>query len=85
MASRLEFVQYAAEQLSGAGISHTGKCLGNMEFTVMEKYLRSFVMTSFLLKKTEAGRKLCPGLEEAPPTKEPNLICWWMILTTRQG
>lgn len=67
MASSLEFVQYAAEQLSGAGHITYRKMFGEYGVYCDGKIFALICDDQLFIKKTEAGRKLCPGLEEAPP------------------
>lgn len=67
MASRLEYVQYVAEQLSGAGEITYKKMFGEYGLYCDGKIFANLSDDQLFVKITEAGRRLFPGLPEAPP------------------
>ncbi len=67
MASRLEYVQYVAEQLSGAGEITYKKMFGEYGLYCDGKLFANVSDDQLFIKITEAGRSLLPGLPEAPP------------------
>ena len=67
MASRLEYVQYVAEQLSGAGEITWKKMFGEYGLYCDGKLFANVSDDQLFIKITEAGRSLFPGLREAPP------------------
>ena len=67
MASRLEYVQYVAEQLSGAGEITYKKMFGEYGLYCDGKIFANVSDDQLFVKITEAGRRLFPGLPEAPP------------------
>ena len=67
MASRLEYVQYVAEQLSGAGEITYKKMFGEYGLYCDSKIFANISDDQLFVKITEAGRSLFPGLPEAPP------------------
>lgn len=67
MASRLEYVQYVAEQLSGAGEITYKKMFGEYGLYCDGKIFANVSDDQLFIKITEAGRRLFPGLPEAPP------------------
>ena len=67
MASRLEYVQYVAEQLSGAGEITYKKMFGEYGLYCDGKLFANVSDDQLFVKITEAGRSLFPGLPEAPP------------------
>ena len=67
MASRLEYVQYVAEQLSGAGEITYKKMIGEYGLYCDGKIFANVSDDQLFVKITEAGRRLFPGLPEAPP------------------
>ena len=67
MASRLEYVQYVAEQLSGAGEITYKKMFGEYGLYCHGKIFANVSDDQLFVKITEAGRRLFPGLPEAPP------------------
>lgn len=67
MASSLEFVQYAAEQLSDAGEIHYKKMFGEYGIYCNGKYFAMVCDDQLLIKITEEGREVWPGLDEVPP------------------
>lgn len=67
MASRLEFMQYVADQLSGAGLITYRKMFGEYGVYCDGKMVAMVCDDQFFVKITEAGRRLAPDLEEAPP------------------
>ena len=67
MASRLEYVRYVAEQLSGAGEITYKKMFGEYGLYCDGKIFANVSDDQLFVKITEAGRRLFPGLPEAPP------------------
>ncbi len=67
MASRLEYVQYVAEQLSSAGEITYKKMFGEYGLYCDGKIFANVSDDQLFVKITEAGRRLFPGLPEAPP------------------
>ena len=67
MASRLEYVQYVAEQLSGAGEITYKKMFGEYGLYCDGKIFANVSDDQLFVKITEAGCRLFPGLPEAPP------------------
>ena len=67
MASRLEYVRYVAEQLSGAGEITYKKMFGEYGLYCDGKIFANVSDDQLFIKITEAGRSLFPGLPEAPP------------------
>ena len=67
MASRLEFVQYAVSQMEEAGAITYKKMFGEYGVYCNGKIFGVICDDQLFIKITEAGRKLCPDLPEAPP------------------
>lgn len=67
MASRPEYVQYVADQLSGAGEITYRKMFGEYGMYCDGKIFALICNDQLFVKITEAGRSLAPNLEEAPP------------------
>lgn len=67
MASRPEFVQYIADQLSGAGNITYRKMFGEYGMYCDSKIFALICDDQFFVKITEAGKKLAPDLEILPP------------------
>ena len=67
MASSLEFAQYVAEQLSGAGVITYKKMFGEYGLYCDGKLFANVSDDQLFIKITGAGRSLFPGLREAPP------------------
>ncbi len=67
MASRPEFVQYIADQLSGAGQITYRKMFGEYGMYCDGKIFALICDDKLYIKITEAGRQLAPQLETAPP------------------
>ena len=67
MASRLEYVQYVAEQLSSAGEITYKKMFGEYGLYCDGKLFANVSDDQLFVKITEAGCSLFPGLPEAPP------------------
>ena len=67
MASNQEFVQYIADQLSEAGQVTYRKMFGEYGMYLDGKIFALICDNQLFVKITEAGRKLRPELEEAPP------------------
>ena len=67
MASKPEFVQYIADQLSGAGTVTYRKMFGEYGMYCDGKIFALICDNTLFIKITEAGRKLAPHLETAPP------------------
>lgn len=69
MASRMEFVEFIADQLKEAGAITCKKMFGEYGVYCEGKIFAVICDDQFFIKITEAGRKLCPDLPEAPPYK----------------
>ena len=67
MASRPEFVQYVADQLTGAGEITYRKMFGEYGMYCDGKIFALICNDQFFVKITEAGKSLAPELETAPP------------------
>lgn len=67
MASRPEFVQYVADQLSGAGTITYRKMFGEYGMYCDGKIFALICNDQLFVKITEAGKSLAPNLEEVPP------------------
>lgn len=67
MASSLKFTQYVAEQLSGAGDIVYKKMFGEYGLYCDGKIFANVSDDQLFVKITDAGRRLFPGLPEAPP------------------
>lgn len=67
MASKLEFVQYVAEQLQGAGEIAYKKMFGEYGIYCDGKFFAMICDDQLFFKITEGGRKLWPELEEGAP------------------
>jgi len=67
MSSNLDFVQYAVDQLSGAGTITYKKMFGEYSLYCDGKVFAVICDDQLFVKITEAGRTLCPDLMEAPP------------------
>ena len=67
MASRLAYVRFVAEQLSGAGEITYKKMFGEYGLYCDGKIFANVSDDQLFVKITEAGRSLFPGLPEAPP------------------
>ena len=67
MATRLDFVEYIADQLSGAGNITYRKMFGDYGMYLDGKIFALICNDQLFIKITEAGKQLCPDLETAPP------------------
>lgn len=67
MASRAEFVKYAADQLSGAGVITYRKMFGEYGMYCDGKIFALICDDQLFIKITEAGKRLAPHLEMLPP------------------
>ena len=67
MASSMEFVEYAAEQLSGAGEITSRKMFGEFGLYCNGKFFGLICDNQLFVKTTEAGKNVLPGLREAAP------------------
>ena len=67
MASSQEFVQYAADQSSGAGRITYRKMFGEYGMYCDGKIFALVCDDQFFIKITNAGKRLAPGLTETPP------------------
>lgn len=67
MASKIEFVQYAADQLRDAGVITYRKMFGEYGLYCGGKIFALVCEDQLFVKITEAGRRLAPGLKTAPP------------------
>lgn len=69
MASRIEFVEFIADQLREAGEITYRKMFGEYGIYCNGKIFGVICEDQLFLKITEAGRKLRPELAQAPPYK----------------
>jgi TfoX/Sxy family transcriptional regulator of competence genes len=69
MASNQEFVQYIVEQLCGVGTIAYRKMFGDYGLYCDGKIFALICDNQLFIKITEAGRRLCPNCQEAPPYK----------------
>lgn len=67
MASRVDFVEFVADGLRGAGEITYRKMFGEYGIYCDGKLFGLICDDQLFVKITEAGRKLCPELSEAPP------------------
>ncbi len=67
MASHPDFVEYVAEQISGAGDISWRKMFGEYGVYCNGKIIGLICDDTFFVKITEAGKKLCPYFPECPP------------------
>ncbi len=67
MASKIEFVEFMADQLRGAGDITYRKMFGEYGLYCNGKIFAVICEDQFYIKITEAGRRICPELTEAPP------------------
>lgn len=67
MASSKEFVEYIVDQLADAGGITYRKMFGEYGIYCDGKIFALVCDDRFYVKITNAGRKICPGLEEVPP------------------
>ena len=67
MASKAEFVKYVADQLAGAGTVTYRKMFGEYGMYLDGKIFALICNDQLYIKITEAGRRLMPELETAPP------------------
>ena len=67
MASKAEFVTYAAEQMKEAGQITCRKMFGEYGVYCDGKIFGLICDNQLFVKITEAGRKVCPDFAQAPP------------------
>ena len=67
MASKLEFVEFVVDQLHEAGTITYKKMFGEYGVYCNEKIFGVICDDQLFVKITEAGRKICPDLTQAPP------------------
>ena len=67
MASRIEYVEFIVDQLGEAGEITYKKMFGEYGLYCDGKIFAVICDDQLYIKITEAGRALCPDLEEAPP------------------
>ena len=67
MASSLEYVQYVAAQLSGAGVISYKKLFGEYGLWCGGKFFGTVENNQFYVKMTEAGHKHLPEAEPVAP------------------
>ena len=67
MASSMEFVQYAADQMRNAGEITYKKMFGEYGIYCDGKIIGLICENQLFIKITEAGKRLCPDFEEAAP------------------
>ena len=69
MASKIEFVEYIAEQLREAGTITYKKMFGEYGIYCNGKIFAVICDDQFYIKIKEAGKEICPDLPEQPPYK----------------
>ncbi len=69
MASKIEFVEFVVDQLQEAGDITYKKMFGEYGIYCNGKIFALVCDDQLFIKITEAGRRLCPTLPEAPPYK----------------
>jgi len=76
MASSIDFVEYVCEQISGAGEITYKKMFGEYGIYCDGKIIGLICDNQFFVKKTEAGIRICPNCDEAPPYEgaKPHLV-----------
>lgn len=67
MASNPQFVEFAADQMQEAGVITYRKMFGEYGLYCDGKIFALICNDQLFIKKTEAGKQLCPDLQEAPP------------------
>ena len=67
MASKLEYVEFIVDQLQKVGNITYKKMFGEYGLYCNGKIFAVVCDDQLFIKITEAGRKLCPALPEAPP------------------
>lgn len=67
MASKIEFVEFVADQLRQAGDITYRKMFGEYGLYCNGKIFAVICEDQLFIKITESGRNLCPELSEAPP------------------
>lgn len=67
MASSLDYVQYVASQLSGAGVITYKKLFGEYGLWCGGKFFGTVEDNQFYVKETDEGRLLLPDAELAAP------------------
>lgn len=67
MASKIEFVEFVVDQLREAGTITYKKMFGEYGLYCDGKIFAVICDDQFYIKITDAGRAICPALEEAPP------------------
>lgn len=67
MASKEEFVRYVADQLGATGEITYRKMFGEYGMYLDGKIFALVCDDQLFVKITEAGKKMCPELEEKPP------------------
>lgn len=67
MASKIEFVEFVADQLREAGTITYKKMFGEYGLYGDGKIFAVICDDQLFIKKTESGQRLCPKLPEAPP------------------
>lgn len=67
MASRIEFVEFIADQLREAGDITYKKMFGEYGIYCNGKIFGVICEDQLFIKITKAGQEICPGLSEAPP------------------
>lgn len=69
MASKIEFVEFAADQMREAGDITYRKMFGEYGIYCDGKIFGVICDDQLFIKITEAGREICSSLPEAPPYK----------------
>lgn len=84
MASKIEFVEFVADQLQQAGDITYKKMFGEYGLYCNGKIFAVICDDQLFIKITEAGRNLCPDLPEAPPYKGAKNYFLWEDVENKQ-
>lgn len=83
MASDAGFVQYVADQLSGAGEVRCRKMFGEYGLYLNGKFFALICDDRFFVKDTPEGRAARPRSRLwHRPTRAPSPACWWRMWMT---
>lgn len=84
MASKIEFVEFVADQLQQAGDITYKKMFGEYGLYCNGKIFAVICDDQLFIKITEAGRNLCPDLPEVPPYKGAKNYFLWEDVENKQ-
>ena len=69
MSSRIEYVEFVMDQMRGAGNITCRKMFGEYGLYCGGKIFAVVCDDQLYIKITKAGKEVCPGLSEAPPSE----------------